>query len=187
MMTLACFVSAIAIFSNVSGLLGAPIWVAVAFGFVVLGLLGLLLRTIPREARSWRVSYGRWDIAETVSFLFFGLVAWRRRTGNWSFHLPSSQSVDMVHHLALSDYLSRTGHIPRGVIGYLGPMVGYPPGGHIFAVFVGWISRSEIISALTFTAWWMCIAWGFLLEELPGSCLVRNTVGWALFRFRHCI
>jgi hypothetical protein len=163
MVVLACFVSAVAIFSNVCGLLGIPIWVAIAFGFVVLALLGQVLRTIPRGVRSWQVSTDRWDIAEVVAFVSFGLVAWRQRTGSWSFHLPSSQSVDMVHHLALSDYLSRTGHIPRGVIGYLGPMVGYPPGSHIFAVFVEWISRSEVISALTFTAWWICIAWGFFV------------------------
>ncbi len=163
MMMLACFVSAIALASNVCGLLSLPIWVAVAFGFVVVAFLWRLIGTISHEARSWRISSSRWDIAELVVFVSFGLLAWRRRTGSWSFYLPSSQSVDMVHHLALSDYLSRTGHIPRGIIGYLGPMVGYPPGSHIVAVFVQWISRSEITSALTFTAWWMCISWGFFV------------------------
>lgn len=163
MMALAGFVSALAIFSNVCGLLGTPIWVTIAFGFVVLALLWLVLRTISPRARCWRVSNNRWDNAELLAFLSFGLVAWRRRTGSWSFHLPSSQSVDMVHHLALSDYLSRTGHIPRGAISYLGPMVGYPPGSHIFAVFIRWLSRSEVTSALTFTAWWICIAWGFFI------------------------
>jgi hypothetical protein len=183
MVALACFVSAAALASNICGMFDMPIWLSVAFGLVVLVVLARALHATPSEARSWRGSCDRWDVAEIGSFVSFGLLAWTRRTGGWSFNLPSSQSVDMVHHLALADYLSRTGQLPKGMISYLGPMVGYPPGAHILAAFVQWIGRSEITSALTFTAWWMCIAWGFFIGGIARLAIGERSrwIGVAAF------
>jgi hypothetical protein len=182
-LTLACFVSAVALSSNVCGLFRLPIWLGAAFGLAVLAILWRAFLAVQQKSRSWRVSSDRWDFAEIAAFVSFGLLAWHRRTGTWSFNLPSSQSVDAVHHLALADYLSRTNHIPRGVVAYLGPMVGYPPGSHIFAVFVQHLSRSTIASALTFTSWWICIAWGFFIGGIARLAIGerRRWIGIASF------
>jgi hypothetical protein len=164
MLGLACFVSSVALFSNICGLLRLPIWTAGAFGVAVLALFGKTLRThVVSKPSDVTVTTDRWDFAEVVSFLFFGLLAWHQRTGSWSFSLPSSKSVDLVHHLALTDFLSRTGQIPQGSVDYLGPMVGYPPGAHVLVALLSKVSHIHIFSALTFIGWWGAIAWGFFI------------------------
>lgn len=164
MLGLAGFVSSVALFSNICGLLRLPIWTAGGFGVAVLALFGKSLRAhVVSQPRDVAVSSDSWDFAEIISFLGFGLLAWRHRTGSWSFSLPSSKSVDLVHHLALTDFLSRTGQIPRGSVEYLGPMVGYPPGAHVFVALFSRVSHVHIFSALTFIGWWGAIAWGFFI------------------------
>ena len=73
----------------------------------------------------------------------FGWLMWRARPD----FLPTGTGSDLAHHLALLAYIEQHRHLPHeAVLGaYLGEMIDYTPGLHLFAVMAGaWLRRDAL-------------------------------------------